>query len=618
MKSFCNFILSFCGIFFLPLVFAHSNRDYTSYRRYPLCAPSDYMRYPKTTADVVSIVKEAIARGVKVKAFGSRHSQTDIICTEGIPVDMTGLNFCKMNTDRVTATFGAGTLLFDAGEFLHRNGRALRTMAAYGGITLGGAIGTGAHGSTIKYNSTISSQVVKLTVVDGLGNVAEISDPADLRAFKVNLGLLGIIVDITLYTVPLYKVHAHSYFTSDDVLTNGVAANWAKTTDHLMIHWFPAFNEVVVANLTFVPVESRGNARTSAEAPSTYDATNLIGSTIKELAMDLTCNECAAASTLGYTILRAIEFLVEFSLWSHVPGFVPIFTEDRLSVQNPAVGFAQPMLSTICSEDSNNNFGEACAWCHGHINANITLLDNEFNLALSDLGLFVEAVKDIANKTPTAFPLQGLFFRFSGKDNNYMSTSNGRDSVHPEFYFWKRDDPYNDPSASLAGYQTILQILARRFKARSHWGKSGLIYHGREMLDLKLDPKARSNFVDAMKKFDPNQIFLNNFGRRLLKIGSKIDIDPLTTRCALLDNCFCSLDTDCGKGQICTTLPGYDDCYVCQAKHVAPVTKFQKNQMPLHDVLDFLVRTVPLSLISVMIECGLPKALDAVRSTLFG
>ncbi|XP_037041555.1 L-gulono-1,4-lactone dehydrogenase-like isoform X3 [Bradysia coprophila] len=609
MKSFCNFILSFCGIFFLPLVFAHSNRDYTSYRRYPLCAPSDYMRYPKTTADVVSIVKEAITRGVKVKAFGSRHSQTDIICTEGIPIDMTRLNFCKMNADRVTATFGAGTLLSDAGEFLRRNRRALRSTPAYGGITLGGAIGTGAHGSTIKYNSTISSQVVKLTVVDGLGNVAEISDPADLRAFKVNLGLLGIIVDVTLYTVPLYKVHAHNYVTSDVVLTNGMAVKWAQSTDQITIYWFPEFNDVVVANLTFIPVESRGNARSNAIVPSTYDNFNLIGTRLGETAADLTSNECAAASTLGYTILHVMEFLLASSLWTQTMSYVPIYTEDGVYVQNPAIGFPQSMLSTTCSEDSNRFLGEACPWAHGHINANMTLLDSKFSLALSDLELFVKAVKDIVKKTPSAFTINGLHFRFSGKSDNYMSTSYGRNSVNVEFYRWKRVDPYNDASASLAGYQTILQTLARRFKGRSHWGKSGLIYHGREMLDSKLDPKARSDFVDAMKKFDPNQIFLNNFGRRLLKIGSKIDIDPLTTRCALLDNCFCSLDTDCGKGQICTTLPGYDDCYVCQAKHVAPVTKFNINQVAPFGAIDFLLRIAPFMVTSVMTECNSKKVI---------
>lgn len=96
------------------------------------------MRYPKTIADVVNIVEEAIDRGVKVKAIGSRHSQTDIICTEGIPIVMSGLNSCKMNADNVTATFGAGITLYEAGEFLLQNGRALRTTPAYGGITLVG------------------------------------------------------------------------------------------------------------------------------------------------------------------------------------------------------------------------------------------------------------------------------------------------------------------------------------------------------------------------------------------------------------------------------------------------------------------------------------------------
>ncbi len=140
----------------------------------------------------MSIVKEAIDRGVTVKALGSRHSQTDIICTEGIPIDMRGLDSREMSSDNTRATFGAGITLYEAGEYLRQNGRAFRTTPAYGSITLGGAIGTGAHGSTIKYNASISSQVVKMTVVDGHGKVVEISDGIDLEAFKVNLGLLGI------------------------------------------------------------------------------------------------------------------------------------------------------------------------------------------------------------------------------------------------------------------------------------------------------------------------------------------------------------------------------------------------------------------------------------------
>lgn len=54
---------------------------------------------------------------------------------------MTELTSHQMNSD-FTATFGPGITLWKAGEFLRENGRALRTTPAYGGITLGGAIGT--------------------------------------------------------------------------------------------------------------------------------------------------------------------------------------------------------------------------------------------------------------------------------------------------------------------------------------------------------------------------------------------------------------------------------------------------------------------------------------------
>lgn len=167
------------------------SKEYSSYRRYPWCSPSDVIRYPESLQDVVDIVHEAIYRGTTVKIFGERHSQTDIICTNGIPVDSRGIRSFRMNNDGVTATIGSGVNLRDATEFLRKHGRGLRTTPAYGNITIGGAIGTGSHGSTIKYNASISSQVVGLTVVDGTGRVRKITDSEDLKAFRLNLGLLG-------------------------------------------------------------------------------------------------------------------------------------------------------------------------------------------------------------------------------------------------------------------------------------------------------------------------------------------------------------------------------------------------------------------------------------------
>lgn len=157
-----------------------------------------------------------------------------------------------------------------------------------------------------------------MTIINGLGQKLVISDSEDLRSFKVHLGLLGmnfntskskflsviqfkhvgIVVDITLYTVPLYKVLAHNYVVSDTILTDGVALNLAKTSDQIIFCWYPTFKEVVVINFTYVPVNTTGNAIT-AIVPPTYGYFNFVLSKAKEIAFDLTSSECALASSLG-------------------------------------------------------------------------------------------------------------------------------------------------------------------------------------------------------------------------------------------------------------------------------------------------------------------------------
>lgn len=108
-----------------------------------------------------------------------------------------------------------------------------------------------------------------------------------------------------------------------------------------------------------------------------------------------------------------------------------------------------------------------------------------------------------------------------------------------------------------------------------------------------------------MNKFDPNGIFLNSFGRRITKTGTKIDSDPLTTRCALLDNCFCSKNADCAVTQICTSLSGYS-YKVCKTKNELPEIQFSINDLPsLNHALDWLDVAVPILAKTVLTRCSL-------------
>jgi len=86
---------------------------------------------PETEQEVQKIVNDAIKAGTTVKAFGARHSQSDIICTEGIPIDNHGLKFYQMNADN-TVTLGAGVTLKEATKFLRTKGRAFKITPQFG------------------------------------------------------------------------------------------------------------------------------------------------------------------------------------------------------------------------------------------------------------------------------------------------------------------------------------------------------------------------------------------------------------------------------------------------------------------------------------------------------
>lgn len=76
-----------------------------------------------------------------------------------------------------------------------------------------------------------------------------------------------------------------------------------------------------------------------------------------------------------------------------------------------------------------------------------------------------------------------------------------------------------------------------------------------------------------MKTFDPQGIFLNKFGRRLLGISKDMDIDPNVKRCALQDYCVCSKASDCATFQQCVVVKGYPVCNDIGASFLPPTLR---------------------------------------------
>lgn len=61
----------------------------------------------------------------------------------------------------------------------------------------------------------------------------------------------------------------------------------------------------------------------------------------------------------------------------HTTNIIPIYTEDDIFLENPAVGYPHSMLATFCKEYNAGFSGVSCFWSHGDLNSNMTVLDNE-------------------------------------------------------------------------------------------------------------------------------------------------------------------------------------------------------------------------------------------------
>ncbi len=173
---------------------------WTNWARQQRCAPQRIER-PRSEDELAHVV----AGASRVKVAGSGHSFTDIACTDGVMVDLTRMRrVLAVDGDEVTVE--AGITLRELGEQLRLRGLAMENQGDVDPQTLGGAIATATHGTGARFGN-ISSRVSRVRLVDGSGELRELSDGDELRAAQVSLGALGAISAVTLRCVPAFSIH---------------------------------------------------------------------------------------------------------------------------------------------------------------------------------------------------------------------------------------------------------------------------------------------------------------------------------------------------------------------------------------------------------------------------
>lgn len=527
---------------------ASSNSEvYRSYQNAVYCNSSSPIQYPKNALELQNIIQQAIDSKTTVKVLGGSYSITDVICTEGIPINPENINYAYFTDDtKEFAVVGTGAQAHAVMDFLEDAGRSLIHIPTYGGITMGGAIGTGAHGSSLLHFPSLSDQMVAMTIIDGTGQFRNITSTEELKAFRVHLGLLGAVVDVTFKTVPKFKMTVENRLESDSILFDGTVLADARTHDWYQLWWFPSSNETVVSKGKYYDDTIPGEA-----------VVNLIPDVGEEMIGNVRDTYEASQATNDLPSQYTMEQFSKITFYMNVPGRQPFFAETingTTRFVNPATGWVMRLQNNLCTSK--------CGWD----NEDQSILPEESAMAfdMQELPRVISKMKDILAELPAAFMMVGVLIRFSKASDGLMSLASGRDTVHIEWTTPMRFNPYNDPKGSIGTYQAILQAMVHDHDGRPHWGKNGQYFHNREIIQKTRPAETLQAFQEAMKKYDPNGIFMNKFGRRLLGESDELSWDPSVTKCALQDYCMCAKDDDCGAGQACGK---YGEFPVCKERN---------------------------------------------------
>ena len=183
---------------------AHQWRNWAGDQR---CSPKAIAR-PGNRVELVEAIERAREAGETVRVAASGHSFTDIACTDGHMLRLEALDRI-LDVDRSTGhvRVEAGISLHRLSAELQRHGLALENMGDIDVQTLAGAISTGTHGTGSGLGN-LSTQVAALELALADGSVIEVGeeDLETLRAARVSLGALGVIVTATLRCTPAFTL----------------------------------------------------------------------------------------------------------------------------------------------------------------------------------------------------------------------------------------------------------------------------------------------------------------------------------------------------------------------------------------------------------------------------
>jgi FAD-dependent oxidoreductase len=475
--------------------------------------------------EIQTAVKLALStkQSLKVRSIKESRSYSPVICPEngGIVLNVEPLNkILTVDSDALTATVQPGAIIGDIQRDLNLKGLAFPVTPDYNGVTIAGAMGTGAHNSSLQIPSSVSDWIEEIKLVDGQGKLRTLTGEA-LDAARVHLGMLGVIYELKIKVVPQFKLQYESQKHSDKRI-EFEALDLARSHAYAKISWFPTHKTYFLDTFKKLPLSTPGESfNNSWSVPA-------IAGIIKNFPQPIevvNSNKLVQCSVEGLRV----------STWS--PPYKVIS-----SSQSTPVGFSHQMISGSCPEGT-------CSWDRG-----IKTRTVEVAFAAKDFEAWASDVKAMLKLRSACFPLMGIYLRFSAPSKAYLGQAYGQETVMFEIHIPTSNRPQLEASSEV--YDEIVQMTLGKYKGRPHWAKNSQPYF--QDLGTAQYPQWE-DFKEVRRAFDPQGIFLNPFWK---KIESVVESTP-KEGCGLSRECLCQVDSDCGPGARCETGVFFTEARLC-------------------------------------------------------
>ncbi|CAO2145041.1 unnamed protein product [Urochloa humidicola] len=516
--------------------------------------------FPETEEELVAAVASAAAAKRKVKvATKYSHSFPKLACPggrDGTIISTERLNrTVSVDKDKGLLTVESGMLLRNLIRVVGDAGLSLPHSPYFYGVTVGGMLATGAHGSSLwGKGGAVHEYVVGLRIVtpapanQGFAVVRELgADDPDLDAAKVSLGVLGVISQITLELQPRFK-RAVSLVARDDSDIAEKIAVWGGLHEFGHVSWLPWQGKAIYREDDRIDISTPGNGLNDFFVFQAQPTLELVTARAQEEQL-----EEKGTNDTTWCLPAAIT-----SLEVLANGL----TNDGVSFTGfPVVGFQDRIQAFGSCLDSPEDDGlqSACEWDR-RIRGPFTY-DNSISVALSKAPAFIADVlrlRDLHYSSASCGvdARRGVLMRYIKASSAYLGKA--EDSLDLDILYYRSYDE-GTPRAHADFYDELEQMALRKYGGVPHWGKNrDFAFDGA----IAKYPKA-AEFLKVKDRYDPDGIFSSEWSDKVLGIrGSPSVVRP---GCAIEGLCVCSDDSHCAPQERYFCRPGkvYTEARVC-------------------------------------------------------